>query len=374
MISDMDIEALPVGRHLSDGQVPGLAARRNATGVSFLLYYRTGEGVQRRPKIGSYPGMSIAEARKVAVRMLARVAIGHDPMAERLAARSEPTLDDLAARCERDHYHRTAWHREAMRLYGKKVAPQLGRRRLRDLGYEDIAELHRRLSASPATANRTVAVISRMFNFAERWGWRDMGSNPCRHIERYPERARRRYATAKEIAKLGAALERYAADPAHVSGVAFIHVMLFSGARPSEILNGTPAMLERVEREDGVYGVLRLPNGKTGRRDVFLPPQAMSVIDRLPEDRSTLVGRSTMPRRLWRKIGKEIGCEDLWLRDLRRTFATIALTNGVTVGQVGELLGHASMQTTKIYAKLTEDGAHIAAATVAGKLEELLCP
>lgn len=359
------IETLPVGARAKDGQVPGLEARRNVGGVSFLLHYRTEEGIQRRPKIGAYPGMSLADARKIARSMLARVAVGMDPMAERLVARSGPTFDILADRCEREHYNRTTWHREAMRIYRKNVAPLLGERRLRRLGYEDVAECHRRLSASPATANRTLAVMSRMLNFAERWGWRELGSNPCRHVERYPETARRRYATGEELVKLGQALDRHSED---ASGVAFIYILLFSGARPSEILNGTPAMLERV----GERGVLRLFNGKTGRRDVFLPPQAMRVIDRLPADRATLAGRSTMPRRLWTKIQKEIGCEDLWLRDLRRTFATIALTNGISLGQVGELLGHASAQTTKVYAKLMEDGAHAATATVAEKLETMM--
>jgi site-specific recombinase XerD len=57
---------------------------------------------------------------------------------------------------------------------------------------------------------------------------------------------------------------------------------------------------------------------------------------------------------------------------MRRTFATVALSNGVPIGQVGELLGHASTQTTKIYAKLLEETAHAAAAKTAGLMAGML--
>lgn len=372
MLRPQALKNLPLGGRLKDGQVSGLEARRTATGISFLLYYRTLAGIQRRPKIGNYPDVALPIIRKIAKELLAQVAAGRDPMAERRETRAEATLNELATRCKQEYYHRTAWHREAMRLYKKHAAPVLGGRRLRSLRYDDVSKLHRRLSVSPATANRVLSVLSKMLCFAERWGWRDIGSNPCRLVERYPEKARRRYATPRELSKLGAVLGGYALRPADVSGVAFIYVMLFSGARPSEILTGTPDMLERVSRAGGVHGVLRLPNGKTGLRDVFLPPQAIKILDRLPENRKNLVGRRTMPRRLWKEICADIGCKDLWLRDLRRTFATIALTTGVSVGQVGELLGHASAQTTKIYAKLIEDGAYEATAAIANEVEMLL--
>jgi integrase len=224
------------------------------------------------------------------------------------------------------------------------------------------------MKAHPNQANRMVAVAGKMLTLAERWGWRPVGSNPCQLVERFVERKRRRYATLDELKAIGAAMDKYAEDPAHVSGVAFLLLLIFSGARPSEIERGTPDMIE----VQGDAGVLRIEKGKTGERAVFLPPQAMRVIARLPKDRKNLAGRTTVPRALWRLIQKDSGCNDLWARDLRRTFATVALTGGVPIGVVGELLGHKSAQTTKVYAKLMEGGAHAAAASVAGRMEHLL--
>ena len=42
-----------------------------------------------------------------------------------------------------------------------------------------------------------------MFNLAEIWGLRPDGSNPCRHVQKYPERRKERFLSAAEIARLG---------------------------------------------------------------------------------------------------------------------------------------------------------------------------
>jgi integrase len=194
-------------------------------------------------------------------------------------------------------------------------------------------------------------------------------------VERYKEQKRRRFATPAEIKAIGVVLDRLAAEsPIWICGSAFIYALLFTGARPSEIERATPDMLERLERDGESYGVLRIEKGKTGQRDVFLPPQAMALFDKMPKNRRHLCGdyHRKFPRALWEKVKKEVGCSDLWGRDLRRTFATVALSNGVPIGQVGELLGHKSSQTTKIYAKLMEDQAHMAAAVTATQIEGML--
>ena len=264
---------------------------------------------------------------------------------------------------------RESWDAEAKRLYHKRLAPKLGKMKAAAVRYPDVKAVHEGLAAIPVEANRTVAVLSRMFTEAERLGWRPERSNPCANIQRYPARSRRRYASGTEICKIGAALDAMSANPRHLPGVAFCYLMMFSGARPSELLNAAPDMVER--RDDG-SGVLRLAQAKTGPRDVFLPPQAMAVLCKLPEGREALCGTRTVPRVLWRAVQAAAGCSDLWMRDLRRTFATVALLSGVSIGQIGELLGHASTQTTRVYAKLLEDSAHAAAASIAGGMEALL--
>lgn len=372
-LTNTAIEALAAGGEIRDDRVPGLSVRAHKDGKSFLLYYRTKTGIQRRPKVGDCALMSLSDARGIAKSMLLQVAAGGDPVAERASARAEPDLGALWERCERDYYNRgRSWDADAKRIYHLHISPRLGKVRVRSLRYDDVADLHASLRTTPFVANRVIAVLSKMLNLAERWGWRDTGSNPCQNVERYREASRRRYASPEEIKAIGSALDAMSMVAENLSGVAFLYLLMFSGARPSEIGRASPAMLERVERDGQVFGVLRLAQAKTGPRDVFLPPQAMRVLDRLPAGRLSLAGRTTVPRKLWLKVREAAGCDDLWARDLRRTFATVALSGGMAIGTVAELLGHKSVQTTKIYAKLMEDPAHEAAAVVAGRMERLL--
>jgi hypothetical protein len=51
-----------------------------------------------------------------------------------------------------------------------------------------------------------LAVLSKMFNLAERWGLRPDGSNPCRHVEKFAEAKRERMLSPAELARLGEAL------------------------------------------------------------------------------------------------------------------------------------------------------------------------
>lgn len=387
-LTNTAIEAMAIGAELKDDRVPGLSVRRNAGGRSFLLYYRArGSGAQRRPKIGDCAVLTLAQAREIARNMLARVAAGEDPSAERGAARAAPTMDDLWERCEREHWNKgKAWDREAARLWATYLRPKLGGRRVAEVSYDDVWRVHDKLKATPVTANRTLAVASKMLSLAAKFGpenakWRT-AKNPCEDVTRFPERKRKRYAKPVEMAQVAALLEAEAL--AHPEQAAFVYLLIFSGARPSEIVNAGPEQIERREKDGVLYGVLRL-RGKTSDatgedRCVFLPPQAMAVLAKLPAEgvplrrrdgsrgRRTITGLAGVPRALWKRVKPD----GMWMRDWRRTFATVALSNGLAIGKVGELLGHASVQTTKIYAKLMDDEAHAAAAAVAGQMETLL--
>ena len=63
---------------------------------------------------------------------------------------------------------------------------------IRPVTYADVDRLHRDIGKrAPIHANRVLALLSKMFSLAIRWGWRS--DNPCRGIERNQEQKRRRY-------------------------------------------------------------------------------------------------------------------------------------------------------------------------------------
>lgn len=277
------------------------------------------------------------------------------------------TLNDLWAEIRQSHYppHKR-WSQEVARLYARHVEPGLGRRAIIKVDYAGVHALHHSLRGTPTEANRTLAVLSRILRIAERLGERTVGSNPCPLVDRYRETSRQRYASIDEIGRIAPLLST--ASQAHPREAAFLWLLLLTGARPSEIEAATWG--DFTENPDGTATV-RLQDGKTGHRTIFLPAQAVAVLRSLPDKAKTLTG-AKFPRRLWQDIRRQAGCPDLWARDLRRTFATVGMSNGISAGMVGELLGHKSAQTTKIYAKLMQQPAQDAAAAIAGKIQDLI--
>lgn len=360
-----EIKTLTAGQTLRDDNVIGLEARAFPSGrKAFYLYYRTKLGKARHPKIGDCGIMSLAEARAEAKKLLLAVATGGDPVAERNNEKREPTVKDLWTKYRELHGNRKKSAREDQRLYLRLIAPRLQDHRVSAVCHTDALRLHSDLRATPYQANRAIALLSKLFSFSERpLEWRDVHSNPCIGIERYPELKRRRHAKPAELAVIGERLQHYASR--FPQSVAFIYLLLYSGARPAEIGGAQRGWL------DGA--VLRLPDSKTGQREVYLPPQAVSIIESLPPYKDGTITGIKSPRALWRIIRREAGCPDLRLYpDLRRSFASVGVAAGNSIDLIGGLLGHKNRQTTLVYARLMEDAAKDTAASTAAAMEKLL--
>lgn len=359
------------GDRIWDDTVRGLCLRVSGQGrKAFYLNYRTRTGQQRGPKLADIELMTLTQARETAKEWLAKVTLGGDPMADWKMERLAPTMADLGARWLNDHGAMTKPRTLKMytEIVNKYVNPKLGKRKAATIQHEDVDLLHKTMKNSPYMANRVLAAMSCMFNYAEKNRMRPAGTNPCRHVKRFKEEKRNRYMTKLEAPKVAAALASY--EETNPQAVAFIYLLMLSGARPIEITKARREWVERV----GSGGVLRLPDSKTGAKPVFLPPQVMQIIDRLPKCRDGRLFNIKSPKYLWDRLRVEVGAPDFRLYDLRHTFASAALEAGYSLAQIGELLGHASAQTTKRYAHLVDEKAHEAAANTAGLLERMMNP
>ena len=113
-------------------------------------------------------------------------------------------------------------------------------------------------------------MLSKALNLAEVWGWRPDGSNPCRHVTKYKEKARRRYLSQQELARLGEALakaENSELDrPISKYAGALIRLLILTGARRCEILSlhWSEVTCDR--------HALALSRRTTGEHEVVLPP------------------------------------------------------------------------------------------------------
>jgi integrase len=188
---------------------------------------------ERRITIGDAGAWSVRAAQERARELRRMVDSGDDPVAARVAERAAPTLAAFAERYLGEYAalrHRSRTREEEARLPRLSVLPALGTVRLADLSKADAARLHHKLRATPVAANRALALLSAICTWAEKIGERPDNSNPCRHVEKFPERPRARLVSAEELARAEAN------GIADWRAVALIRLLLFTGARLPETL------------------------------------------------------------------------------------------------------------------------------------------
>lgn len=367
-MSELTVAAIATtqpGDILKDGTVAGLHLRAFPKAKAFYLYYRTRGGRQRRPKLGDYPQMTITNARQSAKAILARVAAGEDPGADWQNERQDGmTLNHLADEYMERHAER--WKKTAgndLKIINTHIRPRkIGAMRLSDISDDDIERLHAAVSkTAPYQANRLLSLLSKMFNLAEKWKHIPRGTNPCFGVRRNREAKRERYLTPDEGPKIAAALD----DESPLVGATLLLIM-FTGARRSEIAGRS------LHIEDGVIVLVEHKTDTKGEaRRIMVPEKLLALVTERKLEGKTLPDPVYVSKR-WRQVCKRAGVTNLRLHDLRHTYASVGLSNGVPKDWLMPLLGHSSMATTSRYSHLMTDQRRQAVETVAENLESLL--
>jgi len=357
---------------LWDTEIRGFGLRVKPSGAkTWLVQYRH-RGRTRRCRIGDAAVMKAEEARRLARELLVAVDKGRDPSAERKLERNALTMVEFADKFlarhrvgRRDEGRILSRRTEALYrgLITRFISPALGRHLVLAVTPADVDHLHAVMKDTPRQANQVVALLGVMFAWAERLELRPPGSNPARHVTRYAERARERFLTPDEFARLDAVLTDAERTHAQMpSVIAAIRLLLFTGARLSEILT------LRWSQVDAEHRLLRLDESKTGRSVRHLNAPALEVLACIQrEPGSPWVIRGKKPgthlvnlEKPWRRIRKEAGLDDVRLHDLRHSFASVGAGLGEGIAAIGKLLGHSQIQTTQRYAHLAADPVRIA--------------
>lgn len=376
-ITKRNVDALKPGEILWDEKLTGFACRCLPSGQKrYVIKYRRGAR-QRWHTIGAHGKWTPDQARSEAKKLFGAIENGADPSQEKQDAARAGTVTDLGERFIERHskvHKKASSSAEDARIFAKYIRPRLGTLKAREVTRADVADFMEGMRKTPYMANRSLALLSCMFAKGEDLRVDVPVKNPCEGVKRYKEKPRERYLSPVEIKRLGRALRVVDKAGEAEYFAAFVRLLLLTGARCSEILT---AKWEDFEPE---YARLLLSDSKTGAKIIYLSVEAIAVIEGLKKQAKNpyLICGSKEGAHLvnvkkpWARLRKAALIGDVRLHDLRHTYASSAVANGLDLYMVGKLLGHRKTQTTARYAHLADNPMRAAAALTGGKISESL--
>jgi integrase len=367
---------------LRDAAVPGFLLKVTPTGRKvFMLAYVANNGQRRKPAIGRFGEITVEQARVIAQDWLADVRKGKDPSAEKSAARRAPTVKELFERFIADYSEprNRPSTVEANRGYGKLyIIPHLGQTKVSDVTRADISSLMKKMAKTPTNANRVLSAVRKMFNMAEVWGMRSDGSNPCRHIPKFPERGKTRLITDAELKRLYAYLNKAEADGLeHPFILLAVRLQFEFAARMSEILKLEWAWVDFDNRR------VEWPDSKTGGMSKPMSGEAVRLLEAAPRLESSpyvcpaiFDPNRPMPKHTyykgWRRILERAGLPHIGTHGIRHRSATDIANSGIPVKVGMALTAHKTVTMFMRYVHTEDDPVRAAADAVAFRRQGLI--
>lgn len=374
----------PIGMKFTDKHIKHLPLKaerydmREANGKGFMIrVFPSGqkswgfiyhfEGRKRRITFGNYPELTLAEARRMHSQALNLLANGTDPGAakqhDRAEARTSLTVNDLITEYMEKwaKLRKRSW-KEDLRILEKDVVPLWGKFKAKAVTRRDVNALLDDIvgRGSPIIANRTLAVIRRMFNFALERDIVEM--NPCYRVKApSKENRRERLLSLEEIKRFWQGL-----DNASMSDLTklVLKLQLVTAQRKGEII---AAEWSEMDLNTGWWTIPghKAKNGNPHR--VPLSKLSLALLEQLKR----LVGESVWlfpsPKGDTHMTGDAIdhalrknlkhfdGVENFTPHDLRRTAASHMTALGISRLVVSKILNHTENSVTAIYDRHSYD-------------------
>ena len=353
---------------LREANGDGFAIRISPSQIKSWVFFYHFEGKKRRMTLGNYPDLSLADARAQHRQALTLLSRGIDPgQAQRqneLEARMAPTVNVLA-----NEYieiwakpRKRSW-KEDLRILNKDVLPVWGKYKAKDITRRDIVLLLDKIleRGAPISANRTLAVIRRMFNFAIE---RDILSiSPCHSIKAVAKENRReRVLSEDEILKFWLGLDNASmTEPTKIA----LKLQLITAQRKGEIIS---AEWEEFDLTNGWWNIpaSKSKNGNSHR--VPLSNLALALLNDLKSQSNICsqwlfpsptgkahISPTSVDHALRKNLYNLPENERFTPHDLRRTAASHITAMGISRLILSKLLNHVDSHVTAIYDRHTYD-------------------
>ena len=246
--------------------------------------------------------------------------------------------------------------------YYKNLSPHFGQVTINDIRAFEVDRwigLQEEAGYANSTIIKHLVLLKRMMRVAVRWELIPNDNAVNRHRKISLGDFRQRFLTPSEVSAL--------ISSCHASKHPFlgfvVELLILTGARCGEI------RLAKFSHIDFEESSLVVPISKTGKkRVIYLSEKAKTLIISIRKKSEELGLPTSADSFLIKnpKTGKpyndfqvafakargEVGINDVRIHDLRHTYASILIQNGVTLYEVQKLLGHSSPNMTQRYAHL----------------------
>lgn len=211
----------------------GVRVSKTGRKVFFIVYCLNKK--RRRFTLGAFPVLSLNEAKEKALEILRLVEEGRDPATERRFGTGPQTFQDLVSVFRQRHLEnlRQSTRREYERIIKSELLPRWSNRSIESIGGGDIFNLLQQIAEerqSPIMANRTRALVSKVFNWAKERGL--ASDNPAQRSMIAPEREQP--AVILSWDEIGLLWRVTVTQPVTMRGV--FRLMLLTGQRPCDVL------------------------------------------------------------------------------------------------------------------------------------------
>lgn len=286
-------------------------------------------GVQRqRVRVGHYPAMSLAAARKEAKKLLTEEPTKNSDMT--FAAACDLYKEAIKAKKPRTQ-------RDYKRILDKYLVPKLGKKKLSEIAYEDVTGIADKLKVSEKS--HCLAVARTFLRWCVKPPRRYIPHSPLEGVVVVAGKGRKRILKPDELKKVW--------DAATMQGYPYgtiVHLLILTGQRKSEIANLRRTWIDPKDQ------TITLPEWvcKNSREHTFPYGEMVAAeLETVPRLNSTdllfpSVVSDERPISGWSKYKKNLGddVEGWTLHDLRRTFGTKLAELEVLPHIVERLLNH----------------------------------
>lgn len=399
------IEALKpqkVAKDHMDGGNKGFGLRVELSGRKtwFLFYWVDGFGnsgepkrLKKRHKIGTFPEMSLEEARATYAIMKSDLRKGIVPgqveREESIKQKNAATVSGLIeeyllvvegkkkvleqalkvssknkkiVKKKRFGIRKSA--PEIRRTLKKEVEPLWGSKKVKDISRDDVQDLIDGIGerGAPVQANRTLSTISMLFSYGVS-KIKDLSINPCIDVDKYVEEAREKTLTKAEIKKFWNGLEE--CKMTKCVQIA-LKLQLVTCQRKGEVVG---SLWDEVDMDERIWTI---PAEKSKNGVEQRVPLSNLAIDLIEEARK--LGKSTNLRSQWlfpsplfaakdvailpssvnhalRDNLEMLGLTDIVPHDLRRTGSTFMVSLGISEETVDKVLNHKEKGLRKVYVR-----------------------